>query len=184
MNPLTELNQLPDAPTPLDLKAFDRDCSAYTAMRAAAKDLNDKADKLKAQILANVERHGFVPSNAEKSRRVEAREFIATVTIGTGLDVDDSKAFDLELLLSRARCSKLFSALFTRRVEYSLAKTAKETMQTAPWPKKYREQIQQLYTACFTPKTIAPKLEVESRAAAEEKATKAAAKKPRGKKAA
>jgi hypothetical protein len=173
------------------LKNFENLCESYISFRRDQEEAKQAADELKAIILADVERYGFVPTNAEKSRRIETPGFIATISTGTTIEINDSRVFDLELLLSRARCPKLFASLFTRRVEYSLAKTAAVAMQTTAWPKKHADEIRSLYGLCFTPKPKTPSLEVLSREevaererVAAEKAAAKSAKKSRGKAAA
>jgi hypothetical protein len=153
----------------LDIARLDLDCQNFLNWKDQERYAKDKADKVKAIILATVEQHGFVPNNAEKSRRVEARKYVATVTTGTAVEISDEKVTALELLLSQARCPKMFSALFDRRVDYSLAKTAAVAIKTTLWPKRFAEDIRSLYATCFQPKTKTPSLDVESRAAIAER---------------
>jgi hypothetical protein len=98
------------------------------------------------------------------------------VTIGTSVDINDDKATELELVIAQARVGKMFSQLFVRRVEYSLAATAAKVMETTKWPKRYAERITLLYALAFKTKPKAPSLSVESRAAVEERARQLEAK--------
>ena len=186
---MTEIKPTTVAPplTPAGLKAIDslptcdlvqleKDCRAYRAHRAVQDEAKTAADTLQAKITAQVTQHGFVPTNAEKSRRLETTEFVATVTIGTSVDINDDKVTELELVMSQARVTKLFPQLFVRRVEYSLAATAAKVMESTRWPKRYAERITLLYALAFKTKPKAPGLSVESRAAVEERARQLAEK--------
>lgn len=176
--------QQPIAPdADFSLSEFDRDCNNYVQWKQLERDAKEKADKIKARIMDAVEQHGQVPTNAEKSRRVEGRRYVATVTTGTAIEIDDQRCTDLELLLSRARKSNLFSQMFARRSEFTLVKGADQVIRTTAWPKKFRDEITSLYAACFRPKTKTPSLEVVSVESLQAKQDKAA-KKSRGGKAA
>jgi hypothetical protein len=171
---------IPQPSTAFDAKLFEKRCETYLQFRSDQENAKQDADDLKVWILAQVQQHGFVPTNAEKSRRLEAIGHVATVTTGTTVEIDDQLCTELELLLAKARCPKMFPALFTRRSEYSLAKTAAVAIKATPWPKKFKADIVTLYARCFSPKPKTPSLEVESRAAIAERdriaAEKAAAK--------
>jgi len=165
-----------------DAKLFERRCESYLQFRKDEREAKLAAEELKPWILSQVEKHGLVPTNAEKSRRIDTPGFVATVTTGTTVEINDAKCTELELLLSRAKCSDAFPQLFTRRTEFALAKTADTAMASARWPKRFAEQIRATYGLCFTPKTKTPSLDIDTRAQIEERERKAAekaAKKPR-----
>lgn len=170
---------------PLDVfnvQKFEQDCADYKSKRKAEADAKTEADTIKARIMAEVKRFGLVPDNAPKSRRVSTRNFVCTLTTGTSVEVDDTSACELELLLSQARRSAKFPLLFSRRSEYSLEKGAAEVIEQERWPKKHAEQIRILFAKCFRPKTGTPSLSVETSEAVAERERKAAAKAAKSKK--
>lgn len=175
-NPLTTATQAEDGAATSDLASLQRDISNYLAWSETLAQAKERADKIKARILDAVQKFGYVPTNAEKSRRIDTARFIATVTTGTTVEINDANCTELELLLAHARRPKLFSLLFERRVEYSLAQTAAETIKGTRWPRKHADRIRTLYALCFSPKPKTPALSIESRQAFEERERKAAAK--------
>jgi hypothetical protein len=155
--------------TPLDKHLLDADCANYLQWRILQEEAKQKADTIKARIQAAVDQHGYVPTNAEKSRRIECQNFIATITSSIGVEVNDAKVVELELVLAKARCSRMFPALFVRRVEYSLAPTYNTAIATTPWPKKHAEEIQRLAATSFRPVSRTPSLTVERREVVQER---------------
>lgn len=160
----------------LDLKRLDHLCNDYLELKQAEKSAKEAADKVKVHIMNEVDRHGVVPTNAERSRRIVTPSFSATVTSSVGVEINDEKVTELELLLAKARVAHIFHGLFERRVEYSFAKTANTVIAATKWPKRFRDEILGLYTTCFTPKAKTPTLTVESNEAVVARERKAAKK--------
>ncbi len=172
-------------PEPFNAAEFDRDCRNYLAYTQQAEDARTKATEIKARIMAAVERHGHVPDAATRSRSTNTAAFVATVTSGVSVEINDAICTELELVLAKGRVRNLFGQLFTRRVEYTLAKGADVVYAQAKLPKRIAEQVATLYARAFTPKSKAPSLKVETYADVMARALATAAKtakKPRAKK--
>lgn len=169
------------AQTPTGIEALnpaqlELDCQHYLWWRKEQEIAKTKADAVKARIMHAVEKFGQVPTNAEKSRRLETAKHVVTVTTGTAFEINDQAACELELLLSRARCGGKFALLFTRRSEYSLVKSAADAIKHERWPKKFAADIRMLFLSCFSTSSKTPSLTVEPREAVEKRERVAAAK--------
>ncbi len=160
----------------LDVIQFEFNCRQYLHQRGLLEIAKTQCDALKPLIIADVERFGLVPTNAEKSRRIDGRDFVATLTTGDGIEVNDAAALELEILLSKARQSKVFPSLFTRRTEYSLVAGAGRIIEHTKWPKRWADEIRNLYGRCFTANKRTPILKVERRADVEAREKEAAEK--------
>lgn len=159
-----------------DPREFDRLCEDFVAAQLSADEAKRKADTAKACVMAYVEEHGSVPTNAEASRRIEGGDWCATVTTASTVEIRDNVVTELELQLSAAKQPGLFAQLFSRRVEYTLLKGAEHVLPAAKLPKSRREIILGLYAQCFIPKKKTPSLKVEPIATVRERDAKAAKK--------
>ena len=155
---------------------FDNLCLDFAAKQLAANEAKRTANAAKALVMNAVQEHGHVPTNAEASRRFEGADWIGTVTTPKTIEIIDQNVTELELLLSEAKCPKVFPLLFSRRVEYSLQKDAERVLPQASLPAKLRDRIVSLYAQCFTQKTKTPSLKVEAIATVREREAKAAKK--------
>ncbi len=146
----------------MNANEFDALCLDYVAKQLATDEAKIASDQAKAVIIAAVQEHGHVPTNAEASRRIEGADWCATVTTPSTVEIHDANVTELELLLSRAKLPGVFGSLFSRRVEYTLLKGAERVLPQTVLPKKYSERIVALYAQCFVPKKKTPSLKVEA----------------------
>lgn len=174
MNPSTQDN--------IARATVDSLCRIYTEKKAAADAAEESALRTKALLIETVQRFGYVPTNAEKSIRLEGSTFVATVTTGATVEIVDAKVTELQLALSRVGKPRLFRQLFDRRTRYSLRKGAAETLQLALHelrpllPESARTQLINVFSLCFGVSSKSPSLTVEASAAVEAREAKAAAK--------
>jgi hypothetical protein len=159
MNPMP--TETPDAPV-LDALRFDSLCGDFLYWKRVREGAKKCEDDSKDQIVAMLARFGSVPDNAPKSKRVAAALHVATMTVGTSVEVDDDAAADLEALMRRHRLSKMFGKIFSSRREYSLVKDAHRFITTHPWPARIASEIHLAYLRCFSAKTNAASLTVET----------------------
>jgi polyhydroxyalkanoate synthesis regulator phasin len=162
--------------------AIDAKCRAYQAKRVEADALDAEITPLKAELIALADEQGYVPANAEKSRRLDGVEMVATTTTGSSVEVKNDRVTELQLRLSKLKMPRLFSKLFARTIKHSLQKDASDTLKIAiaPLAAKTQAEVLSLFTGCFDVSTKAPSLVVEEvsvlRAREADKAAKAAAK--------
>jgi hypothetical protein len=162
--------------TQADTAQLDRLCSAYLIARRAEKVAKVEADELKSEITAIVQKHGVVPVNAERSVRLITQGYCATVTTGISTEIKDENVSTLKALMTEARCARIFPLLFDERSEYTLAKTANNVVAARDFPKKWKDRIINVYATCFSAKTKAPALDVESKSARVERERNATSK--------
>ena len=171
--------QVPTAPTPAEI---DRKCREYEQIQKQIAQLNVDLAPLKVSLILMTETHGYVPPNAEKSKRLDGVEMVATTTTGSTIDVKSDAVVALQLALSKARLPRLFPKLFARETKFSLRKDASDTLKIAiqRLPEKLRNDLLLGFAGCFDIGSKAPSLAVEEvavlRAKEQEKAAKAAAK--------
>jgi hypothetical protein len=168
----------PATPENIARPLVDSLCRAFNQRKAEAEAAETALGNAKALLIEAVQRYGYVPTNAEKSIRLEGDESIATVTTGTTVEIVDAYVIELQLALSRAKMPRLFRQLFDRRVKYSLRKGAAKALQFAvgKLPEVTRKQLSQLFSLCFGVSTRSPSLTVEASAAVEAREAKAAKK--------
>jgi hypothetical protein len=166
--------------TVVDTADIDRYCREYEAKRqeieASSADLATK----KALLLNLIETYGYVPPNAEKSRRLDGVEMVATMTVGSSVEVKSDPVTKLQLRLSHFKKPRVFKQLFSKTIKYSLVKDASTSLKLAiqTLPAEAQAEILVLFTSCFEVNTNTPSLKVETVAvikAKEEKAAKKAA---------
>ncbi|MHB1794617.1 MAG: hypothetical protein ACYCPO_06585 [Acidobacteriaceae bacterium] len=160
----------------MNANEFDELCLDYVTKQLATDEAKIASDQAKAVIIAAVQEHGHVPTNAEASRRIEGADWCATVTTPSTVEIHDANVTELELLLSQAKLPGVFANLFSRRVEYTLLKGAERVLPQTKLPKKFSERIVALYAQCFVPKKKTPSLKVEAIAAVRDREEKAATK--------
>jgi hypothetical protein len=157
----TSINPTPP-PATIDFKTFDGLCGDYLYWKGIEDGAKKESAGFKEKIVAEIERFGSVPDNAPKSKRVSAAHHVATMTVGTSVEVDDDAAADLENLLKEYRLGKLFGSIFTSRREFSLVKNAHVFITTHKWPARIESLIHLAYLRCFSAKTNAASLNVET----------------------
>ena len=141
---------------------FDELCRRFIQHKAVVDAQDALLKTAKAETLVFVQTFGFVPTNAEKSKRFEGLEFVATRTQGQTTEIDDVHVVRLQLALSKAGCPELFPQLFTSRTEYTLQKGAGDLLELATLPRKSRNHILTIYAQCFVVRSKTPSLAVET----------------------
>ncbi|HEX4039046.1 MAG TPA: hypothetical protein VHX37_13380 [Acidobacteriaceae bacterium] len=167
------------APLPTTVDAL---CLLLNEKKAAAEAAGEDLAKAKSALIDQVQRFGYLPAGAEKSMRLDGNEFVATVTVGSTVEIVDRRVIELQLALSKAKKPRIFPQLFERRVKYSLSKGASELLQSsiAKLSDPVQKRLTQLFSLCFDVNSKSPSLSIESSSmvkAREAKAAKKAAKK-------
>lgn len=163
-------------------KEIDSYCRDYAAREREIELLSADLVIKKAALVTLVQTHGYVPTNAEKSRRLDGIEMVATTTTGSSVEVKSDSVTHLQLRLSQCKKPRLFKLLFSRTIKYSLVKDASDALKVgiAGLPEKVRTELLTLFASCFDVNSKTPSLSVDAVSvikAKEEKAAKKAAKK-------
>lgn len=164
---VTEIDEACPAPkrlTKAQRKELNAQCRKYNKHRVKEKTEKALADAIKPWLIAMVNDFGTVPPTAERSVRLETSAWITTVMKAIETEIDAEQVEKFQRLLVRAKLGHLFPQVFRRKVTYTLVETAKEVMETTPWPKRRAEKIILAYALCTNPKPRVPSLDVESRA--------------------
>ncbi|ABF42386.1 hypothetical protein Acid345_3385 [Candidatus Koribacter versatilis Ellin345] len=163
-------------PETISTLRIDAICQAYVEAQAVADKAQAFADDAKAVLLNIVEQHGFVPKNAEQSRRLEGKEYVATITSGRTISIDEDHVTQLQLLLSKAGKPRLFNDLFSRTTKHTLKKNAAELIRAAKISGWRGGRALELFAMCFRVASKTPSLNVDTVASIAAREAKSAAK--------
>jgi hypothetical protein len=167
-------------PAPVvDTTDIDRHCREFEAKRKEIEVSNADLATKKALLLNLIETYGYVPPNAEKSRRLDGREMVATMTVGSSVEVKSDPVTKLQLRLSHYKKPRVFKSLFSKTIKYSLVKDASVSLKIGitSLPAEAQAEILALFASCFEVNTNTPSLKVDTVSAVKAKEEKAAKKK-------
>ncbi len=129
---------------------------------AAARldEIRAEEEKLRSQLLEQVEEFGHTPPRAEKSKRLNGTFYQFTVTRGLVTEIKDS-----EVERIRAACpNSLFARLFKTVTKYKLADGATLALANR-LPEGAPRNLRMLFSKAVETKETAPRLRVEKIAA-------------------
>lgn len=183
---MTDTIQEKKRPTAMEIDSL---CIAYDGAKTAADKASQKLSEVKGALLAVIQDYGYVPSNAEKTTRLEGTLYITDATTSSSVSINEAPVLELQSELSRLKLSKTFTEIFDRTVKHSLKKNASSTLKVAigGFPEEVQARLLGIFASSISVETKAPSVKVELAAAlrakeeeaqrkAEAKATKAAAK--------
>lgn len=151
------------APTPKQIDALIAEYaeaqSDALAAKAAAGVMQEKADHLKAGLVAMVEAHG--QKYTEKSKRLEGIHNKATTTTATRVVTKPASVDEFRASLEIEELPDLMPKFFTTHVSYSLVNGPGEVMKTLSLPARLRAKLERLLGRCFEITTSAPSLKIE-----------------------
>jgi hypothetical protein len=174
----TEVTQ-PAEPQPLTAVQrgyFDDLCRIERRVKADFDRAKAQYDDAKANTLDFIDKHGYVPNGAEKSKRCEGDVHVGTRTIGTSTEVDDARVVKFRLTLGRFGMAKFFHGLFEARMKYSRQKNADKILQAKQMPARRMNTLLAQFAQCFKLTDNSPSLTVETLAEVAERTAKAAKK--------
>ncbi len=169
-------------PTPTQIDAL---CEKFDAAKMEADLAGQALSAAKGKLLETVQDFGYVPTNAEKTTRLEGILYVADATTASTVEINEAAVGELQSELSRLKMPKVFGALFQRKVKHSLKKDAAGTLKLAigGFDEGTQKRLLGIFAGCFKVDSKAPALSVnlasvlhEKEAAAAEKAAKKAAK--------
>lgn len=153
--------ELGTAPTPKQVDALVEKYSAAQQVvegYSTAYDVaNAAAGELKAELIKLTQAHGF--QHTAKSKKLLGLHSEAMVTTGTRSEVLADKVEKFRGYLAK-RFPGLSARFFTEHVSYMMVAGPSAVLKTLELPTKDRTKIEQLVSACFDTKTIAPSLKV------------------------
>ena len=130
------------------------------AAAARLEELHAEEEELRAQMLAQVEKFGFTPPRAEKSKRLEGTVYQFTVTRGLTTEIKDA-----EVERIRQACpAVLFDRLFRSVTKFKLADGATMALANRLPPDAPRN-LRLMFSRAVETKETAPRLRIEKAAA-------------------
>lgn len=162
-------------PTPTEI---DDLCLKFDTAKIAVDKAAEKLDTAKGDLMVVVQTHGYMPTDASKTKRLEGVIYVADATTSSTVKVIDAPVATLQSELSRLGKPKVFGELFETEVKHSLKKNAAQTLNLAigGFPEEKRSHLLALFGSCFNISTKTPTLSVELVAALREKEAAAQAK--------
>lgn len=123
---------------------------------ARLEDLGTEQEKLRAELREQVEKFGFTPPRADKSKRLLGTFYQFTLTVGLSTEIKDA-----EVERIRAVCpDALFKRLFKTVIRYKLADSA--TLALADrLPEGAPRNLRMLFSKAVETKETTPRLRVE-----------------------
>jgi hypothetical protein len=153
-------------------------CMNFDAAKAAVEEAQQNFSAAKGALLAIVQNFGYVPANAEKTKRLEGTLYIADATVASTVEIVEAPVGELQSELSRLKLPKVFMKLFERKVKHTLRKDAAGTLKLAigGFADDVQTRLLALFSSCFNVNSKAPALSVELAAALRQKEAEAIAK--------
>jgi hypothetical protein len=163
---------------------IDELCNRFDKAKIAVEQAEQKLSGVKGELLAAVQDFGYVPTNAEKTTRLEGALYVADATVASTVAISETAVGELQSELSRFKLPRVFSKLFARKVTHTLQKDAHGALELAigGFPLEAKKRLLSLFASCFKVDSKTPALTVTlvaalraKEAAATEKAAKKAA---------
>ncbi len=151
---------MPKKPT---VDRIDELCRLYKAREKAITAAEKQNSELRDELLALVKKHGFVPPNAEKSKRLEGAEYQCTASFGESVSVDSKVAARFhEICQENVAAEDLFVRVFKYEVKYSLTAAAHSVM-AEPFVKGVPRKLRALFNKAVKITAKSPSMKVEAR---------------------
>ena len=137
------------APRRLSPADLDAKCQRIQVLEA-------EADCLREELLSQVQAHGFIPPKAEKTKRLEGKEWKLTVSASSTVEINDAEVGRI-----RDACSpSLFGQLFQSVVKYKLVKSA-TLLLAATLPEDAPRNLRMMFAKAVAVKEGSPRLRIE-----------------------
>lgn len=152
---------------------IDAAASRYLDAQADADEYQAVADAHRLELSGMIERNGFVPARATKTRRLEGVKWKCSLSQSDSLEVDGTEAQRFFAALKHWGIGHIFSRIFNRRAVFVLAPGAQKYIESVASSRRrnYADKADELRAAfnrCLSIKSSAPGVKVEPM----EKATK------------
>jgi hypothetical protein len=148
---------------------YDNACIALTSAQQAHSTA-------KAALTAVVQTQGVIAPRADKTTRLEGSLYIADLTVGSTVDIDEQAVAELHFELSRIKKPGLFRLLFDRKVKHQLLKDAGDILRLkiGALAEETQSRLLGMFARCFDVNSKAPSLKVSLASALVEKERAAA----------
>jgi hypothetical protein len=142
---------------------IDTLCLAVDTAAADAELANSKLSAAKATLLVIVREFGYVPTRAEKTKRLEGILYVADSTVGSKIEIDEEAVAELQLELSRAKKPSVFGELFETNTKHTLRKSAGDVLKLAlaNLVDKKQAALLGIFARCFRNDSKAPSITVD-----------------------
>lgn len=152
---LTEVKR----PTPEEI---DELAERYHAAKSRKDSATSEFQTVEQEATEMVTQWGIVVPRAEKSRRLQGKLAILTVTKSDTLTIDDDRVETLKDALEVNGYGEFFKKLFAPRVKYEVVKGAEEALKAESLPKRLSEKVLNLWGRCIGVKPKKPALSVKT----------------------
>lgn len=147
----------PDRPS---LDEIDLLAAQYRAAKAAKAAAQESYEEIEETLVNLVQVYGFVPANAEKSRRLNGRVAELTITKADILTINEDRVETLREALEANGFGDYFGKLFAKRTKYEVVEGAESALKAESLPKRLSERVLQLWGRCISVRAKKPSLRV------------------------
>jgi hypothetical protein len=141
---------------------IDALASLYVDAETNVKDAKEKSDIFYDQLIEMIEKHGYVPKRATKSRRIEGHIYQITRSKSQSVEVDGTAVLRLKTALDGWKFSRFFRKLFKREPVFVLQDGAQELVAQL-LAKGAPSDLQILFSNAVLIKGNSPSLKVENK---------------------
>jgi hypothetical protein len=141
---------------------IDALAALYVDAEKNVKDAKEKSEIFYDQLIEMIEKHGFVPKKATKSRRIEGHVYKITRSSSQSVDVDGTAVMRLRDALHGWKFSRWFRKLFKRETVFVLQDGAQELVAQL-LAKGAPSDLQILFSNAVLIKGNSPSLKVENK---------------------
>lgn len=146
-----------ERPTPDQL---DKLAALYNAAKEDQAQANKVFAYIENECVGLVKKHGTVPPNAEKSRRLSGTLSEFTVTKSDKLSLVQERIKDLKDALAADGFGEFFSNLFVEVTKFEMVKGASEAFKADSLPKRLADKTIRLWGRCIDVTSKKPSLKV------------------------
>jgi len=147
--------------TPPTLDQIDEAIALYEVAKVNQKAAKKVVDDAEEAVVKMVDSFGHSPEKAERSKRLEGRRNVATVTRGTTISIDETSVLGLRSYLFDQKLEGLFPLFFAPETSHKLVAGAKDVLKKFKLQERVEQKIASLFGRTFDVKTNSPSLKVQ-----------------------
>ena len=152
------LGPVPTRPTPEQIDELARKHVKAQLDKIAA---TQAFDAVASEVEDMVQAWGIVPAGAEKSRRLNGRLAVLTVTKSDTITVNAERVETLKDMLEANDHADLFPKLFAVQTKYEIVEGAESVLKAIEVGKRLSEKVLNFFGRCITVKAKKPSVKVE-----------------------
>jgi hypothetical protein len=153
---------MPEPKTIPTKEEIDALAKLYVDAEEAVRQAKANSDIFYDQLIEMIQKHGYVPKKATKSRRIEGHIYKITRIASQSVDVDGTAVLRLKAALDEWKFSRWFRRLFKRESVFVLQDGAQELVAQL-LAKGAPSDLQILFSNAVVIKGNSPSLKVENK---------------------